>query len=268
MGHEGALGDTCTDDSQCGEGLTCFDNFCALGEKKKDEDEDEDDGDAPRFYFDLSGGVAANLVTNSTSTDISPPPELAQEAVNSAEGLTGDEKLTAAQDTAAAGGWNCNVAELPDGRLSFNDCKTTVSASGFVATPVLTGTIGYFITPRFALEGFIRFPLKTSPDLSSFGAGARAELLLSEPQGEGFHAGLLAGVLLGKAPVQAKAPQATGSMYKGPYAASGPFGVQLGMRLGYHFTRNVGVIVTPVANLMFANFMFALDLTAGLRFAF
>ncbi len=263
MGREGALGDTCTDDSQCGEGLVCYDNFCALGQRKKKDD--DDDGEASRFYFDLGGGVAATMVSNSTATDSNPPATLLDEAVDEAGNLSGDARIQRGQEIVATNGWNCSVTEVATGGLAFSSCKTTVAAAGFVAVPILSGTIGYFVTPRFALEGHFRFQLKSGAKLG-LGGALRGELLLTEPKAEGFHAGLLAGVMLGY--IQAKAPPTAKSDYKGPYAMSGIFGAQLGMRLGYMFTPHVGLMVTPAANLMFGNFLFALDLNAGLRFAF
>jgi hypothetical protein len=158
------------------------------------------------------------------------------------------------------------VADIGGGGYSFGSCKTTVASSGFVAVPVLTATLGYYVTPRLGLAAFGRFQFKHGEKSIGLGGGLRADLLLTEPAADGFHAGLLGGVLLGR--VQAKAPPAVMSMVDGPYASSGPFGVQLGMRLGYRFTRNVGVVVTPAANLMFGNFLFDLDLTGGLQLAF
>jgi hypothetical protein len=269
MGSEKSLGDTCNADSECGEGLVCFDNFCAMGERKDDDDDDdEDSGDQPRFYFDLGAGLGLALVSNSTSTDVNPPLAVATDAANASQGMSGPEKLAAADEAAAAQGWNCDVAEVGTGQLSFSNCKTTVAAAGFVAVPILNATVGYFVTPRLALEGAVRYQLKHGEgSWGGLGIGLRTEIQLTEPAADGFHAGLLGGVLLGK--VQAQAPAAAASKVKeGPYASSGLFGVQLGMRLGYQFTRSVGLVVTPIANIMFGNFLFALDLNAGLRFAF
>ncbi|MFT3921503.1 MAG: hypothetical protein QM778_03105 [Myxococcales bacterium] len=269
MGHEGSLGDTCTSDSQCGEGLVCFDNFCAMGERKKDDDDDDDesDGDAARFYIDLGAGVALVMVSNNSAADTNPPEGVARDASNAAGAQSGEQKIQTATDYASAQGWNCKVQEVSGGSLSFSNCKTTVAAAGFVGVPVLNGNVGYIISDRFALEGQLRIPLKHgSRSMSAFGIGARAEILLTELQETGFHAGLLGGVLIGT--VSAQAPAAKAATVKGPYATSGPFGLQLGMRLGYQFARNVGFMVTPVADLMFGDFLFALDLTGNLRIAF
>ncbi len=205
------------------------------------------------------------MVTNNSSTDQNPPTSVATEAANAAQDATGMARTEIARETAAASGWNCNVTEVGGG-LSFADCKTTVAAAGFVAVPVLNATVGYMLTPSFGLEGFVRYQLKHGSTSPGIGGGLRAEILLTEPQGEGFHAGLLGGVMLGA--LQAQAPKAAAAKVDAPYATSGLFGVQLGMRLGYHFTRSVGVVVTPVTNLMFGTFLSALDLNAALRFAF
>jgi hypothetical protein len=49
---------------------------------------------------------------------------------------------------------------------------------------------------------------------------------------------------------------------------SGPVGAQLGVRLGYRFTRNFGVVLSPVANFMLPAFLFDLDLAGGVQVAF
>ncbi len=272
MGREGVMGDTCSVDNECGEGLVCHDNFCALGDRKNKKK--DSDGEAPRFYFDLGIGVAAVLVTNSSATDSNPPEPVLQDAEQRAtEAYTGAERLQAAQAYAAGYGWNCEVGETAEQRLSFGNCTTSVGGSGFVTVPVLNGTFGYYVTPRLGLAVTGRYQFKHGEGSSGIGAGLRADILLTEPAETGFQAGLIAGLRFGK--VQAKAPdvaQAAGTMptlqIAGPYASSGPFGLQAGLRLGYRFTRHVGLVFTPTANLMMGSFLFNLDLTGGLQFAF
>jgi hypothetical protein len=277
MGHEGSLGDTCHSDSDCGEGLMCSDNFCALGSRSHDDDDDDDKGEGPRFYTDVNIGVSGVLVTNKSATDASPPPALIN-GVAAMQPLPGLDAATSAQQRVADQGWACHVAGAANGGLAFSSCKTNVASSGFVAVPVLNVAVGYYLSSRFALAGLLRYQFDHGKGSIGLAGGLRADILLTKPVEKGFHTSLTAGILLGR--IQAKAPKAQGfqstqatqdggtTKISGPYASSGPFGLQFGLRMGYRFTRNVGLVVTPAANLMLGNFLFALDLTGGLTFAF
>jgi hypothetical protein len=147
----------------------------------------------------------------------------------------------------------------------YDDCKVLVDTPGFVAMPVLTAAAGYHITPKFGVAAIGRFQFGHGVGSVGLSGGLRGDLQLTEPSATGFKFGLLGGVLIG--PIQAQPPKKAGSSV-GPYATSGIFGIQAGARMGYMFTRNFGLVVTPVANLMLGSFMFDLDLTGGATVAF
>jgi uncharacterized protein involved in copper resistance len=67
--------------------------------------------------------------------------------------------------------------------------------------------------------------------------------------------------------IQAQPPAQTKGA-DGPYVTSGLFGAQMGVRLGYRITRNFGLYVLPIANLMAPSFLFDLDLNIGAQVAF
>jgi hypothetical protein len=262
-GREGALGDTCNDDNDCGEGLACYDNFCALGTKggKKDDS----DGDAPGFYFDVGVGVGMALVTNGMKADSAPPEQVAVDGTNMsgwdrASAPTPDQ-LAAARSYVAGQGWDCEVT--PD--FSYRNCNVVVGSSGLVAVPILTGAIGYHLTPRLSMALNARYQFGYGEGgLGGFSGGLRLDALLTEPAATGLVFGMFGGILAG--PLQARPKRTDGK--DGPYAMSGFVGVQAGVRAGYRFTRNLGLVITPAANLMFGPFMFDLDHTGGNEHAF
>jgi hypothetical protein len=264
-GREGALGDSCHDDMDCGEGLTCLDNFCAFGSRDKNK---KDNGDAPRFYFDFGVGVGAAAVSSGMRADSAPPAAL----LNSVDEQLGRNRTPErARQLVSQEGWDCAVAETRAGDTSFytySNCKVTVGASGLVAMPVLSATIGYYVTPRVGVAAMARYQIGHGQGSIGLSGGLRGDFLLTQPSATGLYAGLLAGVLIG--PIQARppSPKKDGAVTEGPYATSGSFGLQGGFRLGYRFTRNFGLQLTPVANVMLGDFMFALDATAGLTLSF
>ena len=65
----------------------------------------------------------------------------------------------------------------------------------------------------------------------------------------------------GQPPAQTKGAE-------GPFVTSGPIGAQLGVRMGYRFTRTFGLVLSPAANFMLPAFLFDLDLAAGVQVAF
>lgn len=267
-GREGALGDSCHDDMDCGEGLTCLDNFCAFG--SRDKSKKKDNGDAPRFYFDFGVGLGAAMVSNGMRADSAPPGSLLASIDNKLT-MSGNPSPELAKDLVSREGWDCAVAEGLDPTTNrrfytYSDCKVTVGSSGLVAMPVLNATIGYYVTPRIALAALARYQIGHGQGTIGLSGGLRADILLTQPTAKGLFAGLLAGVLVG--PIQARPPKKAGAETEGPYATSGPFGLQAGLRLGYRFTRNFGLQLTPAANLMLGDFMFALDATAGVTLSF
>jgi hypothetical protein len=275
----GGLGDTCRQDKDCGEGLYCSDNFCATGERSDDDDDGDDSGEKkPRLYIDVTGGVGLAYVGQGMQADAAPPQSVAKAACNVAYGnpantpgpncVTSDMSpdLKKAQKYTEDRGWSCDVIASPDGGITLKNCTVAIQTPGFVPTPILNVAIGYYITDRFSLgvTGRIQFG-SGEGSLAGIFAGVRGEYLLTAPVAKGFHTGLLFGVGGGR--IQAQPPAQTKGA-EGPYVTSGPLGVQLGMRLGYRFTRNFGVVLSPAANFMLPAFLFDLDLAGGVQVAF
>lgn len=274
MGREGVMGDTCSVDNDCGEGLVCHDNFCALGNRKNKK---SSDGERPGIYFDLGIGIAAVMVTPNSATDSNPPLPVMTEAegrARSAYPSVPADQLLAAQVYTGGYGWNCDVNRNEMDAFTFGDCKTNVGGSGFVMVPVLNAALGYRLTPRLGLAVTGRYQFDHGEKSKGLGGGLRADILLTEPSETGFHAGLIAGLQFGR--VQAKAPAVAASQdpgmmvqgVKGPYATSGGFGLQGGLRLGYQISRNFGLGATVLANMMMGPFLFNLDITVGPQLAF
>src|SRR5690606_33577806 len=149
-GREGALGDSCNDDMDCGEGLTCLENFCAFG--SRDKKKKKDDGDAPRLYFDIGFGVGLAYVSDGMKAS---DPSTALRTQVAAAGNSNPEMMEAILRDE---GWDCDV-QAAMGRISANDCKAMVGAPGFVASPAITAALGYYLTPRFGLAGTLRYQI-------------------------------------------------------------------------------------------------------------
>jgi hypothetical protein len=273
----GGLGDTCRADKDCGEGLVCSDNFCATGERSEEEDESSG-GRAPRLYIDVSFGVGLSYVGEGMQADAAPPQSVAKAACNVAYGNPAnapgpncvtsnmEPDLAKAQKYTEDRGWSCDVIESPDGGITLKNCTVAIQTPGFVPTPILNIAIGYYITERFSLgaTGRIQFGAGEGSMAGIF-AAIRGEYLFTKPAADGFHTGLLFGFGFGR--IQAQPPAQTKGA-EGPYVTSGPVGAQLGIRMGYRFTRNFGLVVAPVANFMLPAFLFDLDLTGGVQVAF
>jgi hypothetical protein len=276
-GGNAGLGDTCREDKDCGQGLVCQDNFCASGERSED-DEAEDRADAPRLYIDVTAGVGLAYVGQGMQADAAPPQSVAKAACNVAYGnpanapgpncVTSDMEpdLAKAQQYTEDRGWSCDVIQSPDGGITLKNCTVAIQTPGFVLTPILNIAIGYYITDRFSLGATGRIQLKSGEgSLAGIYAGVRGEYLFTQPAADGFHTGMLFGVGFGR--IQAQPPAQTKGA-EGPFVTSGPVGAQLGVRLGYRFTRNFGVVLSPVANFMLPAFLFDLDLAGGVQVAF
>lgn len=288
-GGKGGLGDTCRADKDCGEGLVCEDNFCATGERDDDDEGNTKRGDQPRMFIDISGGVGLVYVGQGMEADAAPPQAVAKSACHVAYGDPADTEgdctrerlgndpntgmtiyepanLVAAQNYAKDRGWACDVIQTANGGITLNDCTVAIESPGFVPTAILNVAIGYYVVPRFslALAGRLQFGAGEGAMAGVF-AALRGEYQLTEPKAAGFHAGLVAG--LGAGRIQAQ-PPAKDPKAEGPFVTSGIMGAQLGTRIGYRFTRNFGLVVTPLANFMFPAFLFDLDLNAGVQIAF
>lgn len=268
------LGETCARTADCEAGLVCSDDFCSLstrGEEKESAARSD-----KRVFIDLNFGVGATYVGEGRAPDHNAPlsaRDAAAMRATDSEGVIDAEK---ADRELQVEGWDCETETIEDGTvLRVRDCKVAVKPGGFVAVPVLNFAAGYYFTPRFALALTGRFQMaRGRGPLAGMLLGARAEVLLTQPAERGFRFGLLGGLGVGQ--IQARPPaQGKGS---GPFATNGALssngeagiGVAaiLGAHTGYRFMPNLGFTFTPTLNFGFPNFLFALDVAAGVEVAF
>lgn len=330
-GAGGGLGDTCRTNSDCGQGLMCADNFCAMG----DGSEDDDDGprQGPRFFFDVGISVGLAYVGQGMKADSTPPESLLQSragaTIEAADGqrtcdLTGDcagpdgvedgmmladgtvsddgytqfefgnpmddptgydawyngEAERAARlalNDATANGWDCDAnvpglgatgyfdASTPGTAVRLEDCAVAVSTPGFVPTLAVRGTFGVFVTERLSLAASLRYQFAAGQGtLAGILIGGRLGYQVTQPSATGLFADVFLGGSVGQ--IQPQPKSQTG--IDGPFVLGGLGGVQVGSRLGYRFLPNVGISFIPEAHFLLPTFLFNLDLTLGMHFAF
>jgi hypothetical protein len=270
------LGEACSSDSDCGQGMVCEDDFCSLGEREHEEasSSSHSKGGKKRFYLDVGIGVALTAVGKGRAADRNITKDRLTSAATSARGADGtiDQKKAAAN--LAASGWDCdphvstNAAQQEV--LTVQKCSVAVNPGGIVPVPVINFAAGMFVTPSFALALAGRFQIGHGEGpLAGITIGARGEYYLTKPKDTGFKLGLLAGLSLGQ--MQAR-PPAKGSQ-QGPYATNANVDglgviINVGARAAYMIAPGFGLNVTPIMNFGAPNFLYALDLTAGVSAAF
>jgi hypothetical protein len=158
-----------------------------------------------------------------------------------------------------------------DGHLTVSDCAVAVNPGGFVAVPVMQIAAGYQFTPKLAGALTARIQLSRGEGaLAGTLIGARGEYLLLSPA-KGLRLSGLASFGIGQ--MQARPPpQKPGIKNLGPFATNGAVGglgavLTLGTKIGYRFTPNIGVNITPALNFGIPNFLFALDVLGGVELA-
>ena len=97
--------------------------------------------------------------------------------------------------------------------------------------------------------------------------GLRGELLFSRmTQPTGPAISWFFGATYGQIQARPAAPQ--NSTVEGPYAISGPVGVDTGLNIRLRLHRNFGVIISPEVDLLLPALMPHADLSAGIETAF
>ena len=269
-GGKGGLGDTCRADKDCGSGLVCSDNFCATGERSDDE-EAEDESDIPRFYIEAAYAPGLAYVGSGMEADSPPPQSVAQAACNAASpsGMCQkgeDIDIAVAQKYTEDRGWACTVSEGADGGITLKDCTVAIQTPGFVLVHNFNFGLGYHITDRFALGVTGRIQIGAGQGtMAGIVAGLRAEFLLNKPKAVGFRVSLVGGIGAGR--IQAQPPAQTKGA-DGPYVTSGLLNLNAGVRFNYRITRNFGLYVLPVFNIMAPSFLFAIDPNLGAQVTF
>jgi hypothetical protein len=232
------LGATCVDTSECRAGLTCSDNFCIASEHEVDGDEPADNGDMPRFFADIGFTLGIGFASSGTRAD--------------AQG-TDDSYVESGAGDCPDEGFQC----------------VRLEQSGTLPTYAARLTLGYWIIPRFALAATIRFQFDSGEgSLSSLLIGLRAMYQLTAPTGVGFHADVFVGTSVGQIQLRPGQNGTEDNPIEEPYMVSGLNGVQVGTNVGYRFTRNVGITLTPELHVLFPQFLLNIDITASVAVAF
>jgi hypothetical protein len=285
----GDLGDTCRRDADCQSGMYCSDDFCSLGSAPSSKVSDDDE--APRFFVRLGLAPSMAWVKEGMRADREPPREL----IYSPEiGVDGEGRWLVDQNSTPRD----NTPWIPDGDTHLpngmpigGECAgdgnpshpsgmldgmpvspvptsycVRVNSPGFVANVALRSEIGYWVLPRLALAGVLRFQFDSGQgQLANILLGARAEYLLTQPVVTGLMLSVFGGGTFGQ--IQAQPPSQGGSG-GAPYVETGLAGVHFGGSLRYRLSRNFGLHASPEINILFPAFLFAIDTTFGVEVAF
>jgi len=278
-GGRRGLGDSCRRDSDCASNH-CDDDMCAAA--------DSDGGGGgggggatsagPAFFLRASGGLGLSYVSPGLQADRPPcAPGEWQDGFpcQEIEGFPGAASITSVDTAAAAGrafGYDPGISDTCGLDTLSGEFPDERPWCFYVETPglVLNGSIrlelGYYVHPMIAPRLVMRFqPSSGNGPLSFMLIGAGLELNLTPEVAEGFHAHLhIDGgggqiqTFLGRGDRNATAP----------WARSGLGFLEVGGTLGYRFVRNVGIHLTPDFVFNLPEFVFTLDLNAGLEVAF
>ena len=240
----------CSSTSECQTGLVCRDDHCVF---KEDGEDEAPSSDAPRFFGQLGLTMGLGWVDS---------------------GMRADRSAPAPADYPESWGGSL-IGWVPEaqGKCSDNnngnadDC-VEVQTPGIVPTFALRATVGYYIWTRFALAASFRFQLERGDgQMSGVQVGLRGQYLFTTPRATGFNVAGLLGFTYGQ--ISPKPPQQSEEPAKGwPLVLAGLNGVNAGAVIGYRFTRNFGVHVTPEFHVLFPNVLLNLDLTAGVEVGF
>ncbi len=252
----GAAGydEDCEETSECQSGLVCRDDRCVF---KDDEDDTGDssasESDAPRFFGQFGMTLGLGWVDS---------------------GMRADRSAPSASDYPESWG-GALIGWVPEGESkcadnnnnNADDC-VEVNTPGIVPTVALRATVGYYIWTRFALAASFRFQLdRGEGQMSGMQVGLRGQYLFTTPSETGINVAGLLGFTYGQ--ISPKPPQQDEAPAKGwPFVLAGLNGVNIGAVIGYRFTRNFGLHVTPEFHLLFPNVLLNLDLTAGVEVGF
>ncbi|MCB9666647.1 MAG: hypothetical protein H6715_00790 [Myxococcales bacterium] len=242
----------CSETEECQQGLVCRDDRCVFQQDGDDEDA-EASSDAPRFFGHLGMTLGLGWVDG---------------------GMRADRSAPAPSDYPESWG-GALIGWVPEGegKCSDNDNGNgddcvEVNTPGVVPTVALRATVGYYIWTRFALAASFRFQLERgSGQMSGMQIGIRGQYLFTTPRETGLNVAGLLGFTYGQ--ISPKPPQQSEEPKKGwPFVLAGLNGANVGAVVGYRFTRNFGVHVTPEFHILFPNVLLNLDLTAGVEVGF
>jgi len=284
----GGMGDSCSRNSDCGQGLVCDDDLCSIGSGDRDDEEpgggDEDSsggggGEQARFFIDVGAGLGFGYVSGGPA-DQGPELDFGADPVGAEDDL---DPLTGMAPAEGLGsltpytGCDYDNGFFPDETgTRASGCEVRVETPGFLSSVALRFGIGYYVIPRLALSAQMRFQVATVDGGGGFGGGGgagtlanlmigvRAQYLVTDPEAtDGLFVAPFLGTAVGQ--IQLRPDQAGQAE---PFLRSGLNSAQLGSVVGFHITKNFGVVVVPEVHLLFPDFLFNFDLTLGVQAAF
>ena len=231
-GGTAGLGDTCVANADCRTGLSCQDNFCIA----EVDDDDDGPGETIGFFADVGFSIGLGYASAGKEAD----------SVATGDGSYVDPET----------GNTCP--------MGTEGCDVRVQQSGFVFSPALRLSLGYWIIPRFAVAATVRFNLSAGEGpLSSLMLGLRGMVQLTQPSMTGFHVDAFLGTAIGQYQI---APPQSGDAE--PYLVSGLNSIQIGSNLGYRIVENFGFNVTPEFHILFPASLWAIDITVSAAVSF
>jgi len=276
------MGDTCANDSACGEGLICDDDLCTAGSRGDDGDDGPSapDGDQARFFIDVGmtmgfGYVSGGAADQGPALDFGADLDLSTDDVDPLTGappVAGAGSLTPFQDCEAD-----DQGFFPDPTgTRATGCNVRVETPGFLSAIAIRFGVGYYVIPRLAISAQLRFQVVTIDGAGGFGAGGgagtlanlliglRAQYLVTDPNAtKGLFLAPFVGTSVGQ--IQLRPGQAGQAE---PFVRSGLNGVQLGSVVGFHIMKNFGIIAVPEVHILFPDFVFNFDVTIGAQVSF
>jgi hypothetical protein len=255
----GGMGDSCSRNSDCGQGLVCDDDLCSIGSGERDDEEsgdgdgDGDDsgggGEQARFFLDFGAGLGFGYVSGGPADqgpelDFGADPVLADDDLDP---LTGAAPVEGVGSLTPYSGCDYDNGFFPDeSGTRASGCEVRVETPGFLSSVALRFGVGYYVIPRLALSAQLRFQVATDPEAT-----------------DGLFVAPFLGTAVGQ--IQLRPDQAGQAE---PFLRSGLNSAQLGSVVGFHITKNFGVVVVPEVHLLFPDFLFNFDVTLGVQAAF
>lgn len=285
-GGRGA-GESCTSDSQCASG-NCEDDLCAMS-----GDSGGGGGGAsgaPRFFVRVGGGLGLSWVESGMRADRVPCAPGDMECTDYAldtpteidnwpsygSGYTYNPTSWSANgyvpvsESIEAGGAETSCGGSLDEQGFGNQACLYVRDPGFVPNFQLRLEVGYFVLDWLGFSAFARIqPVSGFGTLSMALIGARVHFRVYDvdPSNGGSASGPFVHLHVGGSggQIQVAVPN---NGPAAPYGQSGLGGFHFGSTIGYRFMQNVGVYVSPDLMFQVPQFLFTLDLTAGLEVGF
>lgn len=252
---------TCESDVECPIDYICETGVCQLVD---DIDPDEvpettfaNTEEAPRFFVHVTGVWGLGFAGSGMAADSGPP---ASDPENIAWIPESGSPEAMAQDRFVNGETSCE-----NNGDALSDYCVRLENAGLVPTFGLRLAVGYYVLPRLALALFARWqPNAGEGTLAGLLLGGRVQYEFTRPAPTGLHWSGFLGTSAGQ--IQPQPPQ--NGLAEEPFIRSGLNGIQIGSVVGYRFVKNLGVVIVPEVMFQFPEFLFNIDISAGLEVAF